>query len=230
MTAISEHPIFRTALWRTISAIETGQGYSVYEAPDRFWRERMAEAVLRVAGVSLIFASSAPWFVPDAMLRGDPVLARTALAVVFTLTGIALYFFASRGFRKEVRFDADARQIGLCRLNANDRCLVSRQVPLDRIESLIVARATAGRPLAALNLRQKGSPHSICIMRGAQSEIGELHRQLCRDIQVALTLSAPLPRASGTGQVAAAVRRVSALRAESPVRRGMATARRYAAR
>lgn len=191
MNALNDYEILKNALWRTISTARTELGYAVFEARDRFWRERLAEAVLRVAGVALILVGYFQWFLPDTVLHGNPVLARMALSAAFMGTGICLYLFASRGFRKEVHFEAGERQLSIGRLNSKDRCLISRQIPLDRIESLIVNRANAQQPLATLNVRLKGFPRSFCIMRGAQSEIEELHRQLCRDVQLALMIPEP---------------------------------------
>lgn len=194
MNAMRDYDILRNTLWRTISVSKTQRGYAVYETPDRFWRERLAEAVLRIVGVSLILVGYIQWFLPDTVLSGNPVLERMALSGLFMGTGITLYLFASRGFRKEVHFEVVARQISIGRLNTKDRCLISRQIPMDRIESLFVVRAGPDHPLATLNVRMKGFPRTYCVMRGAQSEIEELHRQLCRDIK--LTLSIPEPSSS----------------------------------
>jgi len=227
MNAIPDYQIFQFSLWRTIAVARTEAGYAIFETPDRFWRERMAEAVLRIVGVGLILAGYIQWFLPDTMLQGNPMLARMVLSGLFMGTGIALYFFASRGFRKEVHFEVLNRQISMGRLNSKDRCLISRQIPMDRIESLFIGRASTDAPMATLNIRLTGLSRAQCIMRGGQSEIEELHRQLSRDIQIAMTIPAEITGPRGrirptmlrkTEQA----RPVSAFRAESCAKSALA--------
>ncbi len=185
MNAMPDYEILRKASWRTISTAPTAQGYAVFEAADRFWRERMAEAVLRVTGICLILAGYVQWFLPGLIDTGHAVVTGAVLAALFIGTGIALYLFAARGFRRELHFEIAERRLSFGRLNTKDRCMISRQIPLDCIETMIVSRPDADHPLAGLMIRPKGAFQSFCVMRGARSEIEELHRQLCRDIQIA---------------------------------------------
>lgn len=188
MNAMPDYEILRNTTWRTISAAPTGQGYAVYEAADRFWRERMAEKVLRLVGIGLVLAGYVQWFFPGLVTAGDAVVTGAVLAALFISTGVGLYLFAARGFRRELHFEVPERRLSFGRLNTRDRCLISRQIPLESIETMIVSRPDPEHPLAGLMVRPKGSSRSYCVMRGARSEIEELHRQLCRDIHIAVSV------------------------------------------
>ncbi len=181
----------RPSSWTTISVRTSGDGYSVYEAEERFWRERIAENVLRLSGVFLILAGYLQWFIPSNAYQGDAVLAKMALSVLFMGTGIALYLFASRGFRKVLRVDLDNRRIAMARVNTKNRSLVKRHMPMAEVESLFVKRAGDRHELATLTLRPKGSGECHAVLKGAQDELEELHGMLCADVHKALE---PSPR------------------------------------
>ncbi len=175
-------------------------GYSVYEAEDRFWTERMAEAVLRIAGVLLILFGYVQWFIPASFLQGDPVLARMALSVLFMGTGVGLYLFASRGFRKVLHVDLANRSLGIARVNARHRSLLRRDMPMADIESIFVKRAEDRHELARLDVRSKSAPWTSTVLKGAQEELDDLHRLICQDVRTALDCTprrvrrAPVPR------------------------------------
>ena len=174
------------SLCRSFAASQDAEGYSIAETDDRFRRERVAEAALRITGVILVLAGIVHWFLPGVALGGDHVVARSALTAAFIGTGVALYLFASRGFRHALRIDIARRQVGIARLNASGRWLVRRAVPMARIESLVIKRPTPRQPLADLRVRIAGRHGSFSAMRGRPDEIEALHRRLCLDIRLTL--------------------------------------------
>jgi hypothetical protein len=194
MNAATATTDFTTETWGSLHVTATDAGYAVYEAEARFWRERLAESALRLTGMFLILAGYVQWFLPDAMMQGDPMLAHVALSVAFMGTGMGLYFFASRGFRKELHFDMFGKTLGLARLNGKNRSMVNHLIDMDRIESLCVSRAATPMAMASLILRVKGFPRTHCVMRGTPAEIEKLHRQLSRDIRIALTVADPVAK------------------------------------
>ena len=175
--------------WKTITVLTHASGYSVYEAEERFWRERFAEGALRIAGVLLILAGYVQWFIPAEALQGNPVAARMALSVLFIGTGVGIYIFASRGFRKVLHVDLSNRSVGHARVNTKNRSLVRRDLPMGDIESVFVKRAEERHGLATLNLRTKKAPWISTVLRGAQEELEDLHQVICQDVRVALDCS-----------------------------------------
>ncbi len=161
---------------------ETPDGYTARESADRFWRERLAENALRLAGVFILLAGILQWFLPAAMLT-EALLVRTGLAAVFMATGLGVYLFASRGFRHAFSVDIGRRLISHGRLNSKDRCLVARHVPLDEVESVFVQRGTGDGP-SELRLRVKGARADWCLLRGARAEIEAMHSRICEDVRL----------------------------------------------
>ncbi len=166
----------------SITLREAANGYTVRESAGRFWRERLAENVLRLAGVFILLAGILQWFLPAAMLT-EAVLVRTVLAGVFMATGLGVYLFASRGFRHAFSVDLGRRRISHGRLNSRDRSLVARHVPLDRVESIFVQRGKGDGP-AELRMRVKGAVTDHCLLRGARAEMEAMHFRICEDARL----------------------------------------------
>lgn len=177
----------------SFTASQDDEGYTIVEHEDRFRRERNAEGVLRIVGVLAILAGIAQWFLPGYLPGGETVFARSVLTAAFIGTGLALYVFASRGFRRALRIDVAKRGIGIARLNASGRWLVRREVPMARIESIVVRRPTPKVPQADLCARIKGRSENLTLMRGEPDEIEALHRRLCLDIRLTLKTASVRP-------------------------------------
>jgi len=168
---------------------------------------------LRIVGVCLILAGYVQWFLPDLLIHGHSVVARLALTAAFMGTGLVLYLFASRGFRKEVHFDTHAKRIRMARVNASDHSMISHDFAMADIESLFVNRSAEQPKLASLDMRLKGSARKFSLMRGAPAEIENLHSQLSRDIKIALMLSQKAARPTRVKPVSKA----TAIRQASPM-------------
>lgn len=171
---------------RALSVAESTVGYTVTEADQRFLQERVAENILRLFGAFLLMASYMQWFQPDAFLPDVPLplpLLTTAMCVA---TGVALYFFASRGFRRMLAVDMGARRLSVARVNSKGRSVIRHTVPMQQIESLFIQRGSAGKPQATLNIRVKGAPGAIALLSGEQDQLEALHSRLCDDMRTAL--------------------------------------------
>ncbi|MDJ0627247.1 MAG: hypothetical protein QNJ44_03215 [Rhodobacter sp.] len=193
MTSVPIANLGELARCRSIAALENSGGYTIAEAEERFWRERAVETVLRLTAVVLILAGYLQWFLPHAMLFGNPVVVQSVLTAMCVGTGVTLYFFASRGFRRALRVDIDGQQIGTARLNTKGRSLTARAVPMRRIESLFINRPTKDQPLAELRARVSDESGSLSLMRGSAADIETLHRRLCLDIRLTLATATIQP-------------------------------------
>jgi len=165
-------------------------GYTVVESNDRFWRESIAERALRLTAMVLIIVGYAQWFFPNGMFDGDDFVNRTVILALFTATGILLYLFASRGFRRQLRLDVSAGVLIVARVNTRDRSLGTRRIVLKDIQSIFVCRAHDRHKLAMLKLRLRGQPGAVVVMRGSSTELETLHARLCLDARMTQTTPA----------------------------------------
>ncbi|MDJ0826463.1 MAG: hypothetical protein QNJ16_13245 [Rhodobacter sp.] len=178
---------------RSIAAFETQEGYTVAEAEDRFFKKRIAEAVFRALGLTLIVVGSFQWLLPEALLPDVVLVYRAVFTAVTTGFGFLLYFLGVRGFHKALCVDTDGRRISLARLNARGRSMVQREMPMRKIESLFVDRRAGDRSTSDLRVRLAGRPGSVSLMSGASPEIELLHRRLCLDIRLTLATAPVQP-------------------------------------
>ena len=170
----------------SIETFESGPGYELRECGKGFAYERLAEHALRISGALVILAGYAQWFVPETFLRGDPIIARTFLTILFMGTGLAIYLFGSRGFRQMVRLDLKSRELVIARLNSKNRTLIARRLPLRDIESLVIKRPRMHCLQAVLELRLKGVARPRPLLGGNLQDLELIHLRLCRDIRAAL--------------------------------------------
>lgn len=172
--------------WLSFSTEESATGYSIFETQDRFFHERLAERTLCGVGIAAILLGYFVWFLPDSMTPDHPVMTRLTLSVICIGTGIALYFFASRGFRKVVHLDLSKRKLSLAHVNTKQQSLFGYNYNMEEIDSIFVRRGVTEGALASLHIRVAGMPVSLKLLHGLQDELEELHGLLCRDIHSAL--------------------------------------------
>ncbi|MCP3969065.1 MAG: hypothetical protein GY717_01835 [Rhodobacteraceae bacterium] len=175
--------------WRSLKAETDNSGYSVFESECRFRHERFAEHTLRLTGVFLILAASLQWFRPAALISGSAVQTSLGLTALFGATGLALYFFASRGFRRMIRVDLGDRRIRTARVDSRNRTRPTRQFALGEIESVYIKRGDTAHAPARLELRLRGGNECVPVLTGDRAELEELHALLCRDVRHAMDCS-----------------------------------------
>ena len=163
-------------------------GYIIREPSARFNNERIAEHVLRLAGSGSILFGYFHWFLPDLVHLGEGMQIRWLLTLAFVGTGLALYIFGARGFRKEVFIDTFQRRITVANVNSRQAGIIRFSFPMSDIESLFVRR---GEGTAALMMRVKGKDRPHILLRGDSNALDSLHRKFCRDIRDSLQATKP---------------------------------------
>ena len=169
--------------WQSLSLNAVSGGYFVQEAQG-FRQEKMAEHALRLAGAFAMLLAILQWFLPDLWFQsGERV--RWALTPIFMATGIGLYLFASRGFRREVYVDLANRYLILANVNSHNASMIRFRYDLRKVESLFVRRHSATAK-ASLRMRLKGRRRSLIVLSGERSELDGLHHRLCSDVHGAM--------------------------------------------
>ncbi|MGR3713326.1 MAG: hypothetical protein ACU0A6_09420 [Shimia sp.] len=171
--------------WDTLVAAPDGAGYSFSETPSRFRHSDRNEMVLRFVGLMLVMGALVQWSVPNARFAGDAMTTKALLSVSFSIVGLAIYHFAVRGQRSEIKFDPRKNEIVVSALNRQDRHKSLRRIHLSKVKSIYVRRSDMPAGQAALRIRLLDNSREITAIRGDHGEIELAHGLLCRDIRMA---------------------------------------------
>ncbi len=165
--------------WNSVCISNMPLGYEISETPDRFAAEHLTELVIRSVGIVLVIAAYGQ------LLLALPLMTKIFLLVAYSATGLGLYAFATRGFRKAVKVNLATMELKSTKLNGNGATRIEIVVPFADIESIYVRRPAERGGQARLELRKRGIPSSICLLRGREGEVAALHQRLCRDLRMA---------------------------------------------
>lgn len=165
--------------WSTVTLMRTPMGLTARERSNRFRLEAMSELVLRLAGGLAVAASTMLWLVLPMESGNDQALPHGMLAAICTATGLAVYAYGTRGFRRQMALDAKRGTLALTKINMNNRGRVVRSIDLGEIESLFLRRPSTPMGLASLCVRVAGHNTPLVALTGAQDELEKTHRHLC---------------------------------------------------
>jgi len=160
---------------------DTYWGYTIAEPLAR--SPGLAVPVLRFLGLVLVLAAYAQWLLPAAMFNGEPLLAKAALTGIFGMSGIGLYWFASRGVRRIVTVDLSRRQVRLAQRNGRGDDRVRLIQPISKVEGAVLKRAADPAVPSELFLRLKGRMAPVLIAAGGEAELLALHRRMAEDLR-----------------------------------------------
>ncbi|PSL22234.1 hypothetical protein [Shimia abyssi] len=171
--------------WNSLIAAPAEGGYAVSETTGKFRHTSRNEAILRFFGIVTVLGALVQWTFPDTNFAGDPAVSKGLLSITFALVGLAVYSFAIRGHRSEIRFDPRKNELVVCALNRQDRTKARKRIPLRNVKSIYVRRSDMPVGMAALRIRFMNTPNELTAIRGTDTEIEMLHSLLCRDIRMA---------------------------------------------
>lgn len=181
--------------WTTISLTATALGLTVQERFERFRLEAMSELVLRLAGGLMVAGSTMLWLVLPVDAGTEQIVSHSLLAAMFTATGLFVYAYGTRGFRRQLSLDAKRGILSLTKVNINNQGRVARNIGIDDIESLFLRRPGGRVTQAALYVRVRGQPNPILALTGATGELEQIHEDLCEIIQTCSTENTPVAAA-----------------------------------
>ncbi|MFN3211254.1 MAG: hypothetical protein ACE369_20115 [Roseovarius sp.] len=172
-------------------------GLTVRERFERFKVEAMSELVLRLAGGLMVAGSTLLWLVLPLGAGADQIVSHSLLATLFTATGLVVYAYGTRGFRRQLSLDAKRGTLSLTKINMNDQGRVVRSIRLNEIESLFLRRPAGRAGFASLYVRVAGQDSPLLALTGSTAELERIHEDLCDVIQ---TSGTDVPQ--GAGQAA----------------------------
>lgn len=174
---------FYNGKWNTVSLVQTEMGLTARERFERFKLEAMSELVLRLAGGLMVAASTMLWLVLPTGSGTEQVVSHSVLAALFTATGLIVYAYGTRGFRRQLSLDAKRGTLSLTKININDQARVARTIDIDDVASIFLRRPSARPGFASLYVRVSGSDTPQMALTGDTKELEVIHQELCEIIQ-----------------------------------------------
>ena len=178
--------------WSTVSLTTSALGLTARERFERFKLEAMSELVLRLFGGLTVASSTILWLFLPVDAGTDRLVSHSLLASLFTATGLFVYAYGTRGFRRQLSLDAKKGTLSLTKINVNNQGRVVRSIDLDTIESLFRRRPAARNANAALFVRVHGNETPMLALTGATDELELIHQDLCEIIHGTETEIEPL--------------------------------------
>ncbi|WP_397544642.1 hypothetical protein [Roseovarius salis] len=169
--------------WHSVSLTSNALGLTARERFERFRMEAISELVLRLAGGLMVAASTMLWLILPLDQKSDQIMSHGLLAALFTASGLVVYAFGTRGFRRQISLDAKNKILTLTKINVNEQGRVMRNIEIDRVESLFLRRPAARMAHAALYVRVTDHDAPLLALTGDTAELECIHRELCDIIQ-----------------------------------------------
>lgn len=160
---------------------DTYWGYTIAEPLAR--TPGLAVPVLRFLGLVLVLAAYGQWLLPSTLFQGEALLTKAALTAVFGMSGIGLYWFASRGVRRIVTVDLSRRQVRLAQRNSRGDDRVRMVQPISKVEGAVLKRAADPAIPSELFLRLKGRRAPVLIAAGDEAQLLALHKRMAEDLR-----------------------------------------------
>ena len=175
----SASPVFDPAL----ELRDTHWGFVVTELADGLSYDILSEAALKLAALSLVFASAAQWLLPGSLFAGEVLIMKLGLTGAMGGLAIVLFRFANRGFVAELQVDAVLREIRVGSRNAHGTSRILNRIPMRDIEECFVRPGTERPGATELCFRVAGLSEPVRIAAGSASELAPVLERLTRDLR-----------------------------------------------
>lgn len=183
MNAITGISAVQAHNWQSLSSSSDKGRLTIREINGYFKHTSRNEDIVRFLGIVMVLGGFIQWVGPNTDLVGDPTMTKVGLSVAFSIIGMALYSFATRGHRNEIMLHPVRKELRIANLNRQDRTKSEKKVALSDVISIYVRRPETPLAPASLQIRLRSSTTEICALRGKLLDIESLHRQLCHEIR-----------------------------------------------
>lgn len=168
----------------TLSMVaETYWGYVIRENPHGRNQETLIEAGLRFLGLILVLAAYGQWLVPASLFSGDPIIMKAGIAFILGVSGVVIYWYASRGLSVDIQVDVSKREVRVAHRNGRGQTRLHSIIPMRRIESAFLKRSKAEGAEASLYLRFRDRSDVLHVASGPEADLVILHRRLSADLR-----------------------------------------------
>lgn len=140
--------------------------------------DHLAEGLLKILAVAVLFASVLPRVLAGDGLGGTVVTTQMSLSAAFLATGIGIYVYAGRGFRREVHLDGIQREVRFATRNSRNISTIRRQIPMMHVQSCFLKRTKSKKAAAQLLLRLISSGQPFLIASGEEHNLVPVLEQM----------------------------------------------------
>ncbi len=148
---------------------DTHWGFTVSEKGGAMDRAGLAETSLKsLAFLAATIGGVVP-LIDTSMVEALPLVQRIGLSVGFVAVGVAVFFYALRGFRTELQVDTARKTLRIGSRNNAGGFHERRRLSVKEVESLFLQRER-GRS-ARLALRVKGGIQPVRLFEGREAEM-----------------------------------------------------------
>ena len=163
---------------------ETHWGMIIRGAESDDTKDYLAEGVLRLLAVAVLFASVLPWVITESGLGDAVLMVQMSLSAAFFVTGFGIYAHAGRGFRQEVHLDGIQSEVRFATRNSRNISTIRRQIPMMHVQSCFLKRTKAKKASAELHLRLKSKGQTLLIAKGEERNLVPVLEQMADLIKV----------------------------------------------
>ncbi|MGI9390177.1 MAG: hypothetical protein ACR2O1_08990 [Boseongicola sp.] len=131
----------------------------------------IAEAILKVLAVILMFSSIIPWISIGSEFATGSLTLKIAHTVSFFSVGLAVYWHAGRGFLQEFHADSIRQELRLATRNSRNISFARQRIPMAAVESCFLKRSKASMASTKMLLRLKGRQMPLTIASGNERDL-----------------------------------------------------------
>lgn len=132
--------------------------------------------IMMLGGLLIGFLSPLPfhvWMFNGSLVSGGVLVA----------SGLALYAFGTRGFRRQLIVDANRRELEFGRINSNGKCRIATVFGFDQVESIFVQKSSDAMGNTGLMMRVRGHSTPIMLIAGEEADLRGMHENICTMIK-----------------------------------------------
>lgn len=163
--------------------VETYWGYVIREGGYGGEQESLTEAGLRFLGLVLVLSAYGQWLLPAWLFTGDAFIMKAGIAFILGVTGVVIYWYASRGLSVEIHVDVSKREVRVAHRNSRGQTRLHSVVPMRRVESAFLKRSKSEGAEASLYLRFRDRDEVMHVATGPETDLVILHRRLAADLR-----------------------------------------------
>ena len=150
---------------------QTHWGFIVSDRTSTQNNGAVAEAILKVLAIALLFSSIIPWIALGGGLAAGTLALKSAHTVAFFAVGVAVYWHAGRGFKQEIHVDGVRQELRLATRNSRNTSTVRRRIPMATVESCFLKRSKMSVSTTKMLLRLKGRQVPLTIASGNERDL-----------------------------------------------------------
>ena len=156
---------------RSLTVRDTPFGFVVRVNGKSADQARFAELVLKALGLAMIPGGLMMLAFSDELQSSTGAMAGIGLPAAFSLIGVALFFYANRGFQRELQVDGGGREIRIGVANSKGAFHERQRFTARDIDSAFLSRSKDATRPSQLCLRRRGLHRPVLLIEGDERSL-----------------------------------------------------------